>query len=445
MTIVWSQSMRFEGQSVDPKQRPAAKAMFFGKVRAQMEDSLLVCEEMTTYFDQPVSLSKAVNRDQKPAAALAKADVPPINLDDAGPGVDPGPNPEPKPEIALVDCVGKVTAITRKVDPDLRILVNQQKIVASRVIYDKRTGDFHVPTGPGIVYLWDRERKDNADNSAASPMLGRGEPGVKPVAYQTPDRNPNPGAARAPTPKPNQAGPAPRRTASRAGLKKDAPGAIKPAAPPKLMLTQVAFSREMRGRLGSGQEDDVSEPRWADFLGDVETLRATAPDANAKSVFNFDRWPQDAVYLTAQVMRVVSEPIQGARKGEPATRNFLKAWDNAFARTIDSTIHADRINYDSLKDLFYAFADDGREVDIVKQPGPGQPASRVHGEAMWFNQKSKESLIINPREFQFVDAQTGGRPGFVAPPKPEKLPKPDRPGLRRIPSSNFERNGFNTH
>jgi hypothetical protein len=58
LTITWGQKMLFYGRSVDPENRPSAKALFYKNVIAEMEDGLLSCKDvMTTYTDQPVPLA----------------------------------------------------------------------------------------------------------------------------------------------------------------------------------------------------------------------------------------------------------------------------------------------------------------------------------------------------------------------------------------------------
>ena len=58
LVITWGEKMRFYGRSLDPDNRPAAKAEFYKNVRAEMEDGLLQCTKiMTTYTDQPIPLA----------------------------------------------------------------------------------------------------------------------------------------------------------------------------------------------------------------------------------------------------------------------------------------------------------------------------------------------------------------------------------------------------
>ena len=58
-TICFSEGMEFNGRSVDPAGHPAGRTDFLGIVTAQLEDSLLYCEErMIAYTDRIVPLAK---------------------------------------------------------------------------------------------------------------------------------------------------------------------------------------------------------------------------------------------------------------------------------------------------------------------------------------------------------------------------------------------------
>ncbi len=71
---------------------------------------------------------------------------------------------KPKAELALIYCYRKAVGISRKVDPDLPVPIQQQRIEAEDILaYDRRTGDFFVP-GKGKVYLYDR-----SDSSSQTP------------------------------------------------------------------------------------------------------------------------------------------------------------------------------------------------------------------------------------------------------------------------------------
>ena len=56
--LVDAHSMQFKGQSTNPQGQPVARAHFVANVRAEMEDSLMLCQEMTTYMDRTVKLTR---------------------------------------------------------------------------------------------------------------------------------------------------------------------------------------------------------------------------------------------------------------------------------------------------------------------------------------------------------------------------------------------------
>jgi hypothetical protein len=209
---------------------------------------------------------------------------------------------------------------------------------------------------------------------------------------------------------------------------------------PPLKLTQIKFRKEMRGRFGSGKETDKTERRWADFFGDVEVLNAKVE--NEREKLNLDNPPDDFVFLTSQTLRVVSEPMPEG--SATPTRNFMTAWQNAQARTFDTLIQGDKITYDSLKELFYVYGEEGRAVSIVQQAGIGQPYSAAGSTAAWHNRKTGESQMIDPQKIQFLDAKSGKRPVPVEPPDPnaKEKKKPKRNQLRTTPRNAIERRGF---
>ena len=187
------------------------------------------------------------------------------------------------------------------------------------------------------------------------------------------------------------------------------------------MLTQIRFRNGMRGRFGSGKDADRTETRRADFFKDVEAMHAKV--ANERQKLDPDALPADAFFLTADILRVVSEPP--ADGGDGPSRNFLKAWEDVNVLAEDKTIQADILTYDSLNELFYAYGEEGREVTIAQQAGPGQPASVIPGRAVRYNRKTGESQLFEPRSVSFLDNKTGTRPTLVGPPGP--APKPAKP------------------
>jgi hypothetical protein len=444
LRITWMHSMQFWGQSTNPKGLPAGRAHFVSNVRAEMEDSLMLAQEMYTYLDRTVKL----NRPRGPAAAR------PVSAGPSGTGSSAEATPpEPKPQIALIDCKYKVLVDNRKVDPETGVVMQRQVIDGEQVVYDKLTGNFLALPGPGRmgrVYLYNREGQETIANpgpaagSPSGPSTTADRRTIRPTAYPTSrpaadtsratevvGRNTspeittgiNPGAA---------------NTKDTTQTKGTQPR--KPVLMP-LKVTQIVYADEMHGRFGTGKEQDTTDPRWADFFGDVEVLHALVPDD--KTVFDFDDPPPDATFLTAQTIRVVSEPPPPGSNA-PA-RNFLKAWENAAAETIDTTIQADKITYDSSKELFYAYGELD-QVYFVQTKFVGQPATTASGRTLWYNRKTGESEVNNPNVVQFVDDKFGVRPGWWSTPQPEpRKPKKPLAPFRGPGRAHFERKGFNGH
>ena len=413
MKITWKKDMKFFGQATDLKGKPAARAHFSGGVRAEHgSDGLLVCEDMTTYMDRTVSLARP-RRDPK-----AAADDPLANV------------PEPKPQIAVIDCVGKVIAISRKVDKTGKLL-EQQRIEGDHITYDKLSGEFEV-FGEGQTFLYaleDQEKGALAPGNASAPRT------ITPVA--DPGRGDAGGGRTTPVIGRNTArGPA----GSSKPAAKDQAKAKAMAKAPALVLTQIRFRNGMRGRFGSGKDADRTETRRADFFKDVEAMHAKVADQNKK--LDPDALPADAFFLTADILRVVSEPPPGG--GDGPSRNFLKAWEDVNAIADDKTIQADVLTYDSFNELFYAYGEEGREVTIAQQSGPGQPALVIPGRAVRYNRKTGESQLIEPRSVRWLDAKTGTRPTLVGPPGPAPKPgKRPRTPYRAPARKDQERRGFN--
>jgi hypothetical protein len=398
LVITWGEKMRFYGKSLDPENRPAAKAEFYKNVRAEMEDGLLYCTKiMTTYTDQPIPLAELGKMSQAGSGSKAKAKT---NRDSA----EEGPEAEkPKPDLTLIDLVGNALAISRKVDPDKPVLLSLQKVTSEHLVYDRRTGRFQSPCA-GMVYLYDK---------ADDPAKPKGSAGEAPVASGRPIRHV-------------------------AGKPGDKPGGKAPPLP--LVLTQIKFTREMIGRFGTGKSTDKTETRWADFFGDIEAARAPVPNETKR--IDYDRPPADTYFLTSQTMRVVSEPPPPGSPENTPERKFLKAWENAYATTSDTMIQADTITYDSHNDLIYANGQEGRLVLVEQQVGPGQPGSPMRAEAVRVNPKTGAADAIGPNALQMLDKKTGTRPTFVAPPDPNYKPPKPRKNPYKPPANNIERKGF---
>jgi hypothetical protein len=417
MTISFSNGMRFYGRSsigpdtaaaraafarlklagrpLKPESWTAARAEFHKDVQAVTEDSSIACSDvMWVYLDRPVELTRPKDS-RKPSSPDQRADV------------------------ALIECLEDVVVVNRKLDPAGTSEVTQkQRIEGDRLVYDRLTGKFRV-VGAGEVFLYEREGQESVTKPGSAPTPRS----ILPVSAQ------GKGAAK-PKSKPKvQAKPPAKKAEAR------------PALPP-LVLTQIKFTREMVGRFGTGKDAEKTETRWADFFGDVEALHAKVPTAVA--ILDADHLPADSQFMTAQVMRVVSEPSLQDPDAPP--RYFLKAWENAYATTEDKTIQADEITYDSKEDKFFAYGRDGRNVLIAQQQQIGQGWSPVEGRAAYYNRKTGAADLIDPSKIALLDQRTGVRPTQIAAPDESKL-TPQRP--KRIqfrnPRMNLERKDFNGH
>jgi hypothetical protein len=406
----------------------------------------MFAQEMTTYLDRTVKL----NRPRRAEAAR------PVQAGPGGGGNGAlATEPEPKPQIALIDCKYKALVDNRKVDPETGVLMQRQVIDGEQIVYDKLTGNFLALPAPGRmgrVYLYNRDGQE----MIASPGAGRAPTPASPASPATtvdrriirPTANPTsrPGANTIRATEVVGRNTSPDiTTGTSSGIaniedKIQAGGELVKARLMPLKVTQIMYADEMHGRFGTGKEQDTVDPRWADFFGDVEVLHAPVPDDN--TVYDFDDPPPDATFLTAQTIRVVSEPPPPGSTA-PA-RNFLRAWENAKAETIDTTIQADKITYDSSKELFYAYGELD-QVYFVQQKFVGQPATTTSGRTVWYNRKTGESAVNDPQVVQFVDDKLGLRPGWSTP-KPQ-VTKPKKPlaPFRGPGRAHFERKGFNGH
>jgi hypothetical protein len=413
--------MRFVGRAayLQPNQ-PVARVQFFANVRADMEDTQLACtDRMDVYMDRVVALARPRQKPQTPADG------------------DPA-EPEPKPQIALIDCFRDVTIKSRKVDPNNpRLLLQKQQIQGDRVTYNKVTGNFHVPSA-GKVYLWNRE--DGGDGAfGGTPAPGGTGRRITPTALPGPGA-PGRAGERTPPVIGRNSSPNPSTRPAILGRTRDSQAKAKAKALPPLKLTLITFSKEMLGRFITGKDNDTAETRWADFFGDVQALNAKVADET--SFLEFDRPPDDGLFLTAQTMRVISVPAADPKKG--TARHYLKAWDSSQAKTRSETIVADVITYDSEKGLFYAYGNDGREVMIATQASAGQPFGGGRGRAVQYNRLTGEAQVMEPRNYELVDTRTGTRP--VATPDP-KVPNLRTPrvgsGLKLTPRTDKERASMN--
>ncbi len=419
-TISFTEAMEFNGKSVDPAGRPAGRTDFFGIVTAQLEDSLLHCEErMIAYTDRPVPLAKL--------GTLA-------NAEKTGGQAAGNEETDDQPQLALIECYKKAIGISRKVDPILPTILQQQRIEADELlVYERLNGEFHIP-GKGKVFLYDR-----SDNSRGQNMTPGADASPSPTTSSrtvTPTSSRNPKASN-------------RQTAARANGNRDEQQAHVPVAPndaatselPPLVLTQIHFLKGMRGRLASTNERTVVEPNWYEFFGDIQLGRAKVTDTRRESDLNFDKLPPDGMFLTGQTLRVRTEPPPAGSPPSTPARDLVKVWENARVTSSDKTLEADVITYDSEKDLVFAIAEGGRNVIYAQQYATGQPATQGSAKAVQFNPKTGAAHSVDNTQIQFID-KNGARPVAAKIEDPDyKKKKPPKKGFR-IPSSNVERRGF---
>jgi hypothetical protein len=196
----------------------------------------------------------------------------------------------------------------------------------------------------------------------------------------------------------------------------------------------------MKGRFGLGKDRDQTDARTADFHGQVKSMIASI--ASPDSGLDFDRPPNDFKFLTADAMRVVEMPPDpDAPKGTPSSK-WLTAEGNGQARDATHTIAGDLISFDSDKQLFHVYGENGREVVIVDQKYPGQAFSNARGQAAKYNHLTGAAELISPSSISFVDG-VGTRATPAAPSRPKATPdRRPRPPLRPPASGNMERRGF---
>jgi hypothetical protein len=450
LTVTWTRRMEFTGRTTDTFERPAGRADFFGHVNAWMEDAQLKCDQkMVMFTDREVPLAQLGSLSGEGRRGTDES------------GAQSGGESQPRAEadLSLIYCYGNALGVSRKIDPDLPIVNQQQIIRAERELdYDHRTGNFHV-FGPGEVYFYDRSDQSGAiagpgsrgegDRSRGNqPGDGRARPG-----RGTPgDRTVVPTSGRtsgAPAVAPStRSAPGGGRTPRTSGPTRGTAPSAQPAAPPitrripPLVLTQISFTNGMRGRFGTGQATDTAQERWSEFFGDIQFLRAEV--ASEKVAFDFDQpLPSDGFFMTSQILRVIQEPPPPDAPASAPARSFAKAWDNVTVnKGGTAVIQSDVGTYDSASDQLYAYGEGNRGVVVVQQDGIGQPASTGYGKAVEFNVKSGAVHFINSSILQGFDRRTGTRPAHVPPPDPNAKPKKKVKPLFRIPNGNMERRGF---
>ena len=361
----------------------------------------------------------------------------------------------PQVDLSLIYCYVNALAVSRKYDPDFPEIVQQQIVQSNeQLIYNRRTGEFDVPRA-GKVYLWDRAKPKESRGQADEAAPDRDDAVGRPNAT----RSARSGRAVTPTSGRTAQGgtgtPGPVRTTNPAGRRTTSPPAgrnsspaYQTATPPvsrklgPLVLTQIFFKKGMKGRFGSGSENDATEEQSALFFGDIELRRAEIRSVD--DAFNFDKpLPEDGFDLTSQILRVIQEPRPAGAPASTPARTFLKAWDNVLVKKGRSAaLSSDVATYDSATEQLYAYGEGDRGVEMVQQYGVGQQASPSYGKAAEFNVKTGAGHFVNSDVIQMFDKRTGSRPGYVGAPDPNLKAKKKRAQPFKVPNNNMERRGF---
>ena len=100
------------------------------------------------------------------------------------------------------------------------------------------------------------------------------------------------------------------------------------------------------------------------------------------------------------------------------------------------------ITYDTYKELFFAYGEQGREVHFADQHSPGQPASSGTAEAVQFNPKTGAANVYNSSAMVLLDKKTGVRPSVEMAPDPFAKPKKRYKKPYRTPPTNIDRRNF---
>ncbi len=450
ITITWLKGMTFLGKPIlKDGTKSTAIARFVGTVVASTDDSRIVCDDMETDFDQPVSFAKAGILSGQPGAPKRAKPIGPDDRADAskaGEALKPAEPPLPNPDILQVRCRGNADLQALTYYPDRSALENKRRITGDFVIYDKPSGHFWVE-GKGIVRLYDRDKGDPLTKG----VFANGA-GAKPPAGRAPQRGAN-GPARNSAPSParsNQPGRT-RRTSAQLGAEGGGAnnlaaavrgGAERGAQTPQLaplILTRIQFQQGMEGRFSSTERKaNDNGPRQADFFGQVEMLRAKVED-EVKDL-DPDRAPSDLVRLTSDVLQVLgvpdTRPRPAGEKAEDVT--YAIAVGNAIANTNDKVIRAAKITHSSATDIVYCYPSPGGEVLMFQRYGNQEPA-RSSGKILKYNTRTREAEWTDSSNGVYF-MEKGGRLGDPGP--NIKKPKPPKSRLRRLTPSDKERESF---
>jgi hypothetical protein len=150
LKISWTENMQLIGRTTDAQGRASGRAEFKGKITAQADDASIQCEQrMIIQTTAPVPLER-IQVILKGAGSeyLAR---------------------QPQTKIASIHAVHKVVVIGRMLDPDKKLFRQQQQFNAEALLYDRRSGAYHI-IGKGRV--WFHENSAGAQLPANDPAAG---------------------------------------------------------------------------------------------------------------------------------------------------------------------------------------------------------------------------------------------------------------------------------
>lgn len=441
--------MKFFGTTTVEGRPGPAKAVFYNGVRAWTEESVLTCGQMQAYLDAPVDFRRAKGMGLgRTPEATARADgdggeedpararverivcerdvrVRSLERDDSGRVTE-----ERRVKAGVVsyekstdvfECEEDAEVVALQFLPDGEV---KQKSLArgQELIYNKTSGEFWIPTAGGVD-LYNRGRPGEARRDRGP--LVEGDRTVRPVA-DGPDRR-RPAQARS-------------KAAAKGGVQAQEGEAL-----PPLELTRIWFARSMTGRLHSRPEGRKRMTGEAEFFGNVRTMRAVVPDADA--TLDPDRPPPQSDYTVSRSLRVLSEPPPpGAR--DQADRVLVEAWNDIYARSIRPPSHRtaikadDHMTYDSASGLSYVYGGRGG-VLLVDQSNLGSDASYGSGSVVMFNHRTGQHRVVDPRSIQLIDPRGDGfRLGAPPAESPRKPERKKREAFPRIGPSDKERRNF---
>lgn len=419
--------MKFFGKTVEEGRPGPAKAIFYNGVRAWTEESVLQCGQMQAYLDGPVDFrnAKGLGHKADPPQGGQKADDAPrarvewivCEKDVRVHSIERDPEGRVKEErrvrsevltfeksTEVFECEQNVEVISTRF---LETGPVKEKFAArgDDLIYNKATGDFWIDSA-GNVDLYSRGTTTQTGD-AATPFAEGGRQ-IRPASD-----HPN------------------RRAATAAKLK-------------PLELTRIWFSKQMNGELGSRTEGQKRTAGQAEFFGNVRTMHAIVPDADA--TLDPDHPPADFHYTRSNKLRVISEPPPSNAKDQ-ADHILIDAWENVYGLigrppAQRTAIRADdHMTFDSATGVSYIYGGPGG-VLIVDQSGTGQPASFGSGSVVMFNRKTGQHRIVDPRSVQFINPDGGLRAGKPSPETEKKPEKKKRQAFPRIGPSSKERRNF---